>query len=114
VEDARTAMLRDDPETFGQLMTSSHRSLRDDYEVSCPELDELVEISLDAGACGARLTGAGMGGCAVALCRKESAELVLAALRRHYYEDRTFDGALSDQLLLAQPSDGASLVELGT
>jgi galactokinase len=112
VQDARAAMLRDDPETFGQLMTSSHRSLRDDYEVSCPELDQLVEISLDSGAYGARLTGAGLGGCAVALCRNESAEPVMAALRRDYYEGRTFDGALGDHLLVAQPSDGASRVEL--
>ncbi len=112
VADARAAMLRDDPETFGQLMTSSHRSLRDDYDVSCPELDELVEISLDSGAYGARLTGAGLGGCAVALCRSDSVEPVLAALRRHYYEGRTYEGALDDHLLAAQPSDGASLVEL--
>jgi len=112
VEDARAAMLRDDPESFGHLMTSSHRSLRDDYEVSCQELDELVEICLDGGACGARLTGAGLGGCAVALCRNESVEPVLAALRRHFYENRNFDGALGDHLLVAQPSDGASRVEL--
>jgi len=112
VHDARAAMLRDDPETFGQLMTSSHRSLRDDYEVSCPELDELVEISLDAGACGARLTGAGLGGCAVALCRGESVDQVLADLRQNYYESRTLGGVLSDYLLVAQPSDGASSVEI--
>ena len=53
---------------FGDLMVESHSSLRDDYEVSTTELDEIVAIALEAGAAGARLTGAGFGGCAVALC----------------------------------------------
>jgi galactokinase len=113
VEDARAAMLRDDPVAFGGLMTSSHRSLRDDYEVSCAELDELVEICLDNGALGARLTGAGLGGCAVALCVEDAADSLLAALHRQYYEKRSVAGPADDHLLVAQPSDGASLVELG-
>ena len=53
---------------FGHLMTASHESLRDDYEVSSPELDRLTTAFLDHGAFGARLTGAGFGGCVVALC----------------------------------------------
>ncbi|WP_027882949.1 galactokinase [Meiothermus rufus] len=52
---------------FGQLMVASHRSLRDDYQVSTPELDQLVEAELRHGAVGARLTGAGFGGATVAL-----------------------------------------------
>lgn len=52
---------------FGRLMTESHRSLTVDYEVSTPALDRLVDAMLAAGAAGARLTGAGFGGCAVAL-----------------------------------------------
>jgi galactokinase len=51
----------------GPLLTASHISLRDDYEVSTRELDTVVEASLDAGALGARMTGAGFGGCAIAL-----------------------------------------------
>jgi galactokinase len=51
----------------GQFMLESHASLRDDFDVSTPELDTLVELAVDAGAFGARLTGAGFGGCAVAL-----------------------------------------------
>jgi galactokinase len=113
VEDARAAMLRDDPVAFGGLMTSSHRSLRDDYEVSCPELDEIVEICLDNGALGARLTGAGLGGCAVALCDESATEPVLEALREQYYGAPPIAGPAEDHLLVAQPSDGASLVELG-
>jgi len=52
---------------IGYLLTSSHVSLRDDYEVSCPELDLAVETALRHGATGARLTGAGLGGCAIAI-----------------------------------------------
>jgi galactokinase len=52
---------------IGPLLTASHISLRDDYEVSTRELDAVVEASLDAGALGARMTGAGFGGCAIAL-----------------------------------------------
>lgn len=51
----------------GALMTSSHESLRDDFEVSCPELDTVVAAALDAGALGARMTGGGFGGAAIAL-----------------------------------------------
>lgn len=54
-------------ERFGELMVASHISLRDDYEVSIPELDQLVEAELRHGAVGARLTGAGFGGSTVAL-----------------------------------------------
>jgi galactokinase len=52
---------------FGRLMYASHASLREDYEVSTPELDTFVEIAERHGARGARLTGAGFGGCAIAL-----------------------------------------------
>lgn len=61
---------------FGRLMTGSHRSLAMDYEVSTPALDRLVEAMLAAGAAGARLTGAGFGGCAVALLPPDIDEAV--------------------------------------
>jgi galactokinase len=51
----------------GALMTSSHESLRDDFEVSCPELDAVVAAAFDAGALGARMTGGGFGGSAIVL-----------------------------------------------
>jgi galactokinase len=91
---AERALLGDDPTTFGELMGASHASLTDDLGVSCSELDELVERALGAGAHGARLTGAGMGGCIVALCDEMCAPAVLAAL----------PGAF-----VAEPSGGASV-----
>lgn len=69
---AVAALRNNDLETFGQLMTESHYSLRDDYEVSCPELDLLVELALkQKGVLGARMTGAGFGGCTVNLVHKD-------------------------------------------
>ncbi len=68
----------------GPLMSASHASLRDDYEVSAPELDAVVDAALAAGAVGARMTGAGFGGSAIALMKEEDEgavrETVLAAL----------------------------------
>jgi galactokinase len=86
--------------------------LRDEYEVSCPELDELVQIACEHGAAGARLTGAGLGGCTVSLCQREAGEPVLAALASRYYRERGVTGPLDDVLLIAEPSDGASVVSL--
>jgi galactokinase len=63
-----SALLSGDLRIAGELMAASHASLRDDYEVSTPELDVLVRTCGDAGVYGARLTGAGFGGCVVALC----------------------------------------------
>jgi galactokinase len=71
---AAEALAADDLNSFGDLMVASHASLRDDFEVSCPELDLLVETALSVeGVYGARLTGAGFGGSIVALLRPEAA-----------------------------------------
>jgi galactokinase len=64
---AEQALEADDWTELGRLMTASHMSLRDDYEVSVPELDVAVEAALEAGALGARMTGGGFGGSAIAL-----------------------------------------------
>ena len=70
VMDATRALRSGDLAAFGRLMTESHASLRDLYQVSCPELDALVEIGLATdGVLGARMTGAGFGGCTVHLAR---------------------------------------------
>ena len=72
------ALRRDDWAALGPLMNASHTSLRDDYEVSCDELDVTVEVAREAGALGARMTGGGFGGSAVVLVPTERA----AAVRR--------------------------------
>src|SRR4028118_874383 len=66
LEDTVRALRKGDFAAFGRLMYDSHFSLRDDFEVSTPELDAFVETAREAGAPGARLTGAGFGGCAAA------------------------------------------------
>jgi galactokinase len=82
-----------DAARFGQLMNDSHTSLRDDYEVSIPELDALVAALRAApGVVGARLTGAGFGGATVALCRagqeQQAAEAALSEYNKHGREGR--------------------------
>ena len=110
VHRAERALIDYDLKGFGRLMTESHESLKDDFGVSCPELDELVEIALCAGAAGARLSGAGLGGCAIALCDERRANKVLKAIARRFYASRDFEGRLEDQLFLAEASAGASVV----
>lgn len=68
------------PRAIGPLLTASHASLRDDFEVSVPELDLAVEAALAAGALGARMTGGGFGGAAIALIDIDRAESVTAAV----------------------------------
>ncbi len=97
-EDVRTratvAGLRaGDWDAVSAAMTASHASMRDDYEISCPELDVLVASALDAGALGARMTGGGFGGCAVVLARADGVDPVLSAVRaafaEHGYDEPT-------------------------
>jgi galactokinase len=74
------ALRRGDVDALGPLLLQSHASLRDDFEVSTPELDDCVERLVGAGALGARLTGAGFGGCVVAVSRADRADAVAAAV----------------------------------
>ena len=89
-ENARTlaaveSLENGDPEEFGQLMYASHRSLKEDYEVSCPELDLLVESALQCeGVLGARMTGGGFGGCTVNLVENAQIENFIAKICRDY------------------------------
>jgi len=75
-----------DQARIGELMAASHASLRDDYEVSCPELDALVEIALSHGVIGSRLMGGGFGGSTVNLVAKDTAEETAAKIRRSFHE----------------------------
>ena len=81
-------------------MLESHASLRDDFRVSTPELDRLVDALTDAGAMGARLTGAGFGGCAVALAPAERVDTVIARVATQYraFAVRASNGARIEPL----------------
>jgi galactokinase len=67
---------------IGPMLTASHASLRDDYEVSIPRIDAAVDAALDAGAYGARITGGGFGGCVIALADSDAISQVQAAVQR--------------------------------
>lgn len=84
VLEAVKALKADDLEKVGRLFFESHRSLKEDYEVSAAELDFVVETALASGASGARLTGAGFGGCAVVLARKDILDGLSQDIEVHY------------------------------
>ena len=94
-----------DIERFGQLMYQSHASLRDDYEVSCPELDILVELaSRQPGTIGARMTGAGFGGCTVNLVALDA----VAEFQAHVAEKYQAKTDLEPMIYVCSPSDGVT------
>ena len=87
VNRANEYLMNDNAKEFGKLMFEGHRSLRDLYEVSCPELDALVEIASGFPECyGARLTGAGFGGCTVNLVQAERADDFINKLKDAYFQ----------------------------
>jgi galactokinase len=101
------AMRAGDAAEFGRLMSASHSSLRDDFEVSCPELDLLVELATaEAGVVGARMTGAGFGGCVVALADGASAQGVGDRVA-HSYRSRT---GLAGTAVVCRPAGGVAVV----
>lgn len=112
VLDAVAALERQDIAQFGQLMNQSHQSLRDDYEVSCGELDTMVSLLQTCeGVLGSRMTGAGFGGCTVSLMKSDHLALldtkVLPA-----YEEKT---GRHPQKYICKASAGASIiVQAGT
>ncbi|MER3418605.1 MAG: galactokinase [Chloroflexota bacterium] len=96
-----------DLESLGDAFAASHVSLRDDYGVSSPELDAMVEIAASVeGVVGARMTGAGFGGCTVNLVRREALSRLVAAVER-LYPART---GLQPTVYPVEPAAGAGLV----
>ena len=93
----------DDFSNFGDLLTKSHQSLRDDYNVSCPELDLAVDTALNLGALGARMVGGGFGGSAIALIRSDYAAKVALGIEQAF-EKRGFS---SPRFFDSLPGDGA-------
>jgi galactokinase len=106
VRAAVEAMEQRDAAGFGRLLLKSHASLRDRLRVSCNALDQLVDEAMSAGALGARVTGAGFGGCAVVFCRKRDVESVRERLLLDVYLGRPeFDE--SQHLFEAHAGPGA-------
>lgn len=95
VQLAIEALASGDLNQFGTLLNQSHQSLRDDYEVTGKELDTIVELAwAQNGVLGARMTGAGFGGCAIALVKNESLESVKEAIAKGYKEVIGYDADL--------------------
>jgi galactokinase len=107
VKMAASALQAADMAKLGELMADSHRSLRDDYEVSTPDLDLMVELASDQkGVYAARMTGGGFGGCTINLVHSGRAEEVQQRLEQNY-ETRT---GLKPTILVCEASDGAGPV----
>lgn len=102
--DAVDALQKGDIQTFGKLMNASHVSLRDDYEVTGPELDALAEAAWQVdGVIGSRMTGGGFGGCTVSLVREEAIPAFIEQVGKAYTEKT----GLHADFYIAQIGDGA-------
>lgn len=105
VEQAATALQQENLPVFGQLMGESHRSLRDDYQVSCPELDLMVELAAKApGVYGSRMTGGGFGGCTINLVNAQSVQAFRDRVTQGY-EKAT---GIASQIFVSSAAEGAA------
>jgi galactokinase len=104
--DAAEAMKRGDSAELGKWMNQSHDSLRADFEVSSAELNAIVDAARRMTGClGARMTGAGFGGCAVALVRSDLAEAFVEAVAADYKRDT----GLAPKIYICHAANGASV-----
>jgi galactokinase len=111
-QQAAEALAAGEYQAFGALMDASHASLRDDFEVSCAELDAMVDIAQSLrghGVLGARMTGGGFGGSTVTLCETARAEEVMAIMHERY---RAVTG-IEPQIFSSRPSRGAHALIMG-
>lgn len=107
VRGAVTALRRRDWNQFGAMLTSSHESLRDDFAVSCEELDVAVDAATASGALGARMTGGGFGGSAIALIEPEKVDALRSRLEAAYAA-RSW---ASPEVFTVQPAPGATRLD---
>jgi galactokinase len=106
VLDCVEALSKSDFVKVGELINASHISLRDDYTVSCPELDTAVEASLAAGALGSRMVGGGFGGSAIALIQASKTTETIHAVEKAF-ADKKFK---APRFFTSLPSQGAELI----
>lgn len=110
VLDAESALKEGDTISLGKLMNASHASMRDDFEVSRKEMDQMVTIAQAQPGCfGARMTGGGFGGCAVALVATEHLESFRSAVAKQYRQQTN----LEPQIYLARAVNGTSFEKFG-
>ncbi|KAJ7372651.1 Galactokinase [Desmophyllum pertusum] len=103
--EAAAALEKEGYEKFGKLMVESHNSLRDDYEVSCEELDLLVKLALEVdGVYGSRMMGGGFGGCTVTLVKQSSVDSLIKHIQEGYGNKAT--------CVVTSPADGAKTLSL--
>jgi galactokinase len=104
------AMITGDAAALGKLMNASHLSMRDDFEISRAEMDQMVEIAQNLPGCyGARMTGGGFGGCAVALIKQDYVNTFQQTVTSKYREET----GLNPQVYISYPTDGTSYSSLG-
>ncbi len=106
VRDTVAALADGDWDDVGRIFDASHRSMRTDFEISCPELDCAVAVAVQAGAVAARMTGGGFGGSSVAVVPDERVEAVMRAVDAAF----VLEGFRSPVHLRAVPSAGAGVV----
>ncbi|MFZ1965100.1 MAG: galactokinase [Roseiarcus sp.] len=107
VESAGAALDAGRVEEFGRLMNASHVSMRDDYEISCRELDILVELAWRVeGVLGSRMTGGGFGGCTVSMVRADAVERFRASLAAGYAAAT----GITPDIVICSPGDGVGVV----
>lgn len=103
VLESQKALEADDLQKFGDLMYASHKSLSQDYEVSCKELDILVNLAAEERIEGARMTGAGFGGCTVNLVKKDKVDQFVDIIKKKYKEKIGIDA----DVYVSNPGEGA-------
>jgi galactokinase len=109
VRSAVEAFGKGNVKALGQLMQDSHRSLRDDYEVSCKELDLMVEIaSAQPGLMGARMTGGGFGGCTINMVEAGAVN----DFKRNVAEEYSTRTGLTPEIYVSPASEGAQQIEI--
>ncbi|KAI9844765.1 MAG: galactokinase [Sclerophora amabilis] len=104
-------LLRD----IGNILNETQKSCKELYDCSCPELDELCQLALEAGAYGSRLTGAGWGGCSVHLVSNEKVDAVRQTWEKNYYRKRfpeITDEKLSEAVVISKPGSGSCIFKV--
>ena len=111
VLDAAAAVKNHDWTGLGRLMLLSHDSMRDDFQISCPEIDLLVKLTTKliptGGVWGSRMTGGGFGGCTISLVKQQDVESITATIATQYKEAT----GIEPTIFATHPAEGARILE---